>query len=377
MQIVCFSDITWNFLWQRQQQMVSRFPSDWKVLYVEPSFWLSIAWSIIARTPFRRSRMVRENVEVVSVPTIPLADRIGFGRRGNDRIITRGMKKILRDRGIREPVLLFYKPRYSCVIGSLGESLVCYDITDDVREFDATGPWLEEYIGVLEARSDVMFTPSESILERFRGRKEIFLVGNGVDAAHFGKASQEGTEVAAEVRGIARPVIGYVGAMGEWFDFDLLEKILRRFPDASVVLIGWAPPRQRRRLRQMRSGNLHVLGRKDYRELPGYVKAFDVCIIPFLVNRLTRSVNPNKFYEYMASGKPTVTTELPELGRFGGICRVAKSHEEFLGHVESAAGQGHDAAAGQDVARQNDWEGKAAEMAGLIRRFCGGRANEI
>lgn len=355
--------------------MVSRFPRDWEVLYVEPSFWLSIAWGLINRTPFRRNYRAQENVEVISIPTIPFADRFGPARRSNDRIIVSRMKKVLEKRNIREPVLLFYKPRYSCVVGNLGESAVCYDITDDIREFDASGRWLEEYIRVLETRSDVVFTSSGRIFKRLQdsGRKNIFFIGNGVESSHFERSSQDGTEIAPEMRDIPGPVIGYVGAIGEWFDFDLLQKILREFPGASVVLIGWAFPRQKRLLRQLRFKNLHVLGMRQYSQLPSYIKAFDVCVIPFLVNRLTQSVNPNKFYEYLASGRPVVTTDLPELGKFGGVCRVAKNHEEFLGHIRAAAKEDYRQDAALDVARQNDWSGKASQMVGLIRRFCAGR----
>lgn len=372
MHIVCFSDITWNFLWQRQQQMVSRFPRDWKVLYVEPSFWLSLAWSLFNRMPFRRNYMAQQNVEVVSVMTIPFGDRFGLGRRGNDRIIVGRMKKLLRERGIDRPVLLFYKPRYSCVIGRLGESAVCYDITDDVREFDSSRRWLEEYIASLEQGSDLVFTSSERIFRRLQdgGKKNAFLIGNGVEASHFEKASQEATPVAEEVRDLPSPVIGYVGAIGEWFDFELLQKILQRLPGASVVLVGWAPPRQKGLLRKMRSENLHFLGAKKYQELPGYIKAFDVCIIPFLLNSLTQSVNPNKFYEYLASGKPVVTTALPEIEKFGGACMIAGSHEEFIEHLRSASEEKHDPGPGLEVARGNDWSGKAALMVEKIGRFC-------
>lgn len=370
--IVCFSDITWNFLWQRQQQMISRFPKDWKVLYVEPSFWLSFAWSVINRMPFRRNYMAQENVEVISVRTIPFGDRFSFSRRCNDRIITSQMKKILEQRNFDRPVLLFYKPRYSCVVGNMDESAVCYDITDDVREFEASSKWLEEYISMLEEKSDIIFTPSERILRRLqeKDKKNVFLIGNGVEASHFEKASQDETKVAGEMRRIQSPVIGYVGAIGEWFDFELLQKILQRFPDASVVLIGWVFSGQKRALRQLRAKNLYVLGTRPYGELPSYVRAFDVCIIPFLQSRLTQSVNPNKFYEYLASGKPIVTAALPELEKFSSVCRIAKSHEEFLEHIKAACKEDYNPGVALTTARQNDWNDKAAQMAEMIRGLC-------
>lgn len=351
--------------------MISRFPKDWKITYVEPSFWLALAWSLFNKLPFKRNQTVQENIEVVSVVTIPFGDKFGFSRKCNDHIITNKMKKILKKKNVKRPILLFYKPRYSCVIGNLDESAICYDITDDIREFDASSKWLDGYIERLEKKSDMIFTSSEKILKRFQdaGRKNIFFIGNGVDVSHFEKASQNDTIPAKEVSNIRHPVIGYVGAVGEWFDFELLQKILREFPDCSVVLIGWAFSKQRNLLKQIKSKNLHFLGVKKYDELPKYIKAFDVCIIPFLSNRLTQSVNPNKFYEYLASGKPIVTTTLPELEKFRHVCNIAENHKEFIEYTRNAIKKDHDPTIALDIAKQNDWKDKAVKMAELIDRL--------
>lgn len=350
--------------------MITRFPKDWNILYVEPSFWLAAAWSIANRLPFRRRYMAQENIEVVSVFTIPFADKLELGRKCNDKIIVGAVKKILKKKEIDKPVLLFYKPRYSCVIEEVEKSAVCYDITDDIMEFDASGKWLAKYTKTLESKSDVMFTPSENILKRLNkdGRKNVFLVGNGVEASHFAKSSQPGTTIAHDIRNIKAPIIGYVGAIGEWFDFELLQKILDKFPNYSIVLVGWAPPKQKRILNDM-SGNLHFLGPKKYETLPSYIKAFDVCVIPFRLNKLTQSVNPNKFYEYLAAGKPIVTIALPELAKFSNICRMARNHEEFLEHIKAVA-DGHISKTAAEIAAQNDWSLKAAQMVSLIRKFC-------
>ena len=351
--------------------MISRFPKDWKITYVEPSFWLALAWSLFNKLPFKRNQTVQKNIEVISVVTIPFGDRFGFSRKCNDHIITNKMKKILKKKNVKRAILLFYKPRYSCVIGSLDESAICYDITDDIREFDASSKWLEGHIERLEKKSDMIFTSSEKILKRFQdaGRKNIFFIGNGVDVSHFEKVSRNDTITAKEVSNIRHPVIGYVGAVGEWFDFELLQKILREFPDCSVVLIGWAFSKQRNLLKQIKSKNLHFLGVKKYDELPRYIKAFDVCIIPFLSNRLTQSVNPNKFYEYLASGKPIVTTTLPELEKFRHVCNIAENHIEFIEYTRNAIKKDHDPAVALDIAKQNDWKDKAIKMTELIDRL--------
>jgi len=112
------------------------------------------------------------------------------------------------------------------------------------------------------------------------------------------------------------------------------------------------------------------LGIKKYQELPKYIKAFDVCIIPFLVNNLTQSVNPNKFYEYLASGKPIVTSSIPELEKFKNVAHIAKNHEEFLQLIETASKEKRSIENALQVAKENDWSDKAGKMVGLIRKFC-------
>lgn len=360
-------------MWQRQQQMITRFPKNWKILYVEPSFWLAIAWSIINKTPFRNlTYKPRENISVISIPTIPFGDKFQTLRSLNDKIITNKMKKILKHYKIENPALMFYKPRFSCVVGNLNESSICYDITDDIREFDASPKWLDEHIKVLESKSDLIFTSSEKIYKKFQDIKKenVFLIGNGVDCKHFEKSFSNDTKIAEDIQNIPSPIIGYVGAIGEWFDFELLQKILKKYPKSSIVLVGWVFGKQKKILKQLKFKNLYVLGIKKYQELPKYIKAFDVCIIPFLVNNLTQSVNPNKFYEYLASGKPIVTSSIPELEKFKNVAHIAKNHEEFLQLIETASKEKYNIENALQVAKENDWSDKADKMVGLIRKFC-------
>ena len=117
MNVICFSDITWNFLWQRQQQMISRFPKDWEIHFVEPSFWLSVIWGIIRRDFFRFiPHKVEDNLQVTSIVTIPFGDKFESIRKLNDSLIKKGVKRLAAKHKMKNPVLLFYKPRYSCVL---------------------------------------------------------------------------------------------------------------------------------------------------------------------------------------------------------------------------------------------------------------------
>jgi len=295
MDVICFSDITWNFMWQRQQQLLSRFPNNCKILFVEPSFWLSIAWGIIKNNPFRFfPHKVCSNIQVISIPTIPFGDKFKTTRKINDHLLIKGVRHFLKKFDIKNPVLLFYKPRFSCVVGKTDESLVCYDVIDDTIQLESSPSWLAKRIEFLELNSDLIITSSENLYKKIsdKRKKDVFLIGNGVETSHFKKSSSDTTSIPDEIKQIRSPIIGYIGALGEWFDFELLEKILQKFPKFSIVLIGWVFKNQKKILGQLKNQykNLHVLGLKPYQILPNYIKAFDVCIIPFRIYELTKSV---------------------------------------------------------------------------------------
>ena len=389
MDVICFSDITWNFLWQRQQHIITRLPDDWNIVFVEPSLWLSLAWKLIRGEGGEGKgssgggsgrafgpRRARDNILVASVATIPGGDRFGPTRRINDRLIRWGIGRLARKSGMKDPVLLFYKPRYSCAAEGFADPVVCYDITDDTMALGASPGWLEERVRLLEEKADLLTTSSETIFGRIsrggegRTGRKIFHVGNGVDPAHFVGGGKGGGGGDGRRSG---SVIGYTGAIGEWFDFELLERMLAEFPDAQTVLVGWVFRDQRRALGRLESryGNLRVTGPKRYGELPGIVGGFDVCVIPFRIYRLTESVNPVKVYEYFAAGRPVVTTALPELKKYSDALYYSEGRDQFLENVRTALTVPYDPQRPLQIARDNDWDSKAAEMARLITRQCG------
>jgi glycosyltransferase involved in cell wall biosynthesis len=136
-------------------------------------------------------------------------------------------------------------------------------------------------------------------------------------------------------------VVGYAGAIADWFDFDLLEALARARPQYSFVVVG-AFERQRHvsgpaveRLRQF--SNIHLLGHKPFAEVPSFLAGFDVCTIPFVVNRVTEATNPVKMYEYLAAGKPTVSTPLAEVSALGPpYAYIGATASEFAGQIDRA-----------------------------------------
>ncbi len=197
------------------------------------------------------------------------------------------------------------------------------------------------------------------------------LVTNGVDVAHF-SGSPENPAPPGAMRQPVRPgvpVIGYFGALASWFDFDLVRKLAGE-REWQVVLIGHNYDNTMKKYRFDKLANLTVLKPVPYARLPEYAKWFDVAIIPFKLNEITRSTSPIKLFEYMALGKPIVTTDLPECRKYDAVL-VGKDHDDFIRKVEQALplkGDERYKARLKQTAVQNSWERKAQKIAELIHR---------
>ncbi len=142
--IVCFSDIAWNFMQQRHQHILTRLPKNWKIIFVQPS----LIGAILQRRKklsleFNRSASVNKNIHIVSMPIVHKTDSNIIVRRINDAVIILWTKLMLCRYNLKQPIILFYEPRFSPVIGRLGESLVWYELIDDRLGF-LRGTYMDE-----------------------------------------------------------------------------------------------------------------------------------------------------------------------------------------------------------------------------------------
>jgi glycosyltransferase involved in cell wall biosynthesis len=210
------------------------------------------------------------------------------------------------------------------------------------------------------------------------------LVTNGVDYAHF-SVSRDPTAVPAPLRGAVaagRPIIGYMGALASWFDYELVARIARERPGYTVVLIGFDYDGTLASHRLGELPNLIFTGPVPYRQLPEYACWFDVATIPFLLNDITAATSPVKLFEYMALGRPIVTTALPECRKYRSVL-VAEDHDAFLAKLDQALDLREDAvylAQLRQEALANTWDAKAEQIAELIRQYqvptAGGARNQ-
>ncbi len=154
----------------------------------------------------------------------------------------------------------------------------------------------------------------------------------GVDVDHFARAGDSGGSVPSEIRAIRRPILGYWGAVDHRIDFELLAYAAAARPDWSFVLLGPLVALQRETIDHfLRLPNVYWLGPKLYRDIPEYARAFDVCLLPFKVSDEGRYLNPTKTLEYLATGKPVLSTRIPDVERFyADTVEITGTREEFV-----------------------------------------------
>jgi glycosyltransferase involved in cell wall biosynthesis len=198
----------------------------------------------------------------------------------------------------------------------------------------------------------------------------VVLVSNGVDVEHFARA--RGTSPPAEINSVVargRPIVGYHGAFAKWFDYDLVRVLCEARPQYEVVLLGVDIDGSLAASGIAKLKNLTAAGPVPYSELPKYSAWFDVAMVPFKVNAITESTSPIKLFEYMALGKPAVSTDLRECRQYRSVL-IAHTSDAFVGQVDRALGLKSDSkhlALLREDARHNTWQSKSRAIAHLLR----------
>jgi glycosyltransferase involved in cell wall biosynthesis len=240
-----------------------------------------------------------------------------------------------RKLGFREFQLWTFLPNAVEYLGKFGESLVVYYCTDSWAHFSCLdGRKMNILEQKLMHRADLCLATSRLLMETKRGlNPRTYLSPHGVDHAHFARALAPDTTVPADVARLPHPIVGFFGLIDERMDLDLVAFVARAHPEWSIVLIGKVIV-ETKTLEQL--PNVLLLGRRAYDDLPGYCKAFDVGIIPYAVNELTRNINPIKLREYLSAGLPVVSTELPEVKFYRDLASIVQGPTDFLAALEEA-----------------------------------------
>lgn len=246
------------------------------------------------------------------------------------------VEELIRQRKIESAVLWFYTPMAVPLGTGIDASLVVYDCMDQLASFLGAPPELLEREKRLFSMADVVFAGGQSLYEsKLTQHPSVFLFPSSVDDVHFGKARQR-LEDPTDQAGIGSPRLGFFGVIDERIDLRLLATLARERPNYQIMMIGPVVKIDHEDL--PRAPNLHYLGMKSYSELPSYISGWQVAIMPFALNAATRYISPTKTLEYLAAGKPIVSTAVRDVVNpygHGGSVRIA-DQTTFATEVDAA-----------------------------------------
>lgn len=337
--LVCLSHLRWDFVYQRPQHLLTRCAQKRRVFFIEePIFEAGDDWWLeVGR---------RECGVWVVVPHLP------SGLKGE---MMAAMQQSLVDDlfaeyAIANPILWYYTPMALSFTSHLQATAVVYDCMDELSAFKGAPPALREFEDQLFQRADLVFTGGQSLYEaKQHQHPNVYAFPSSIEAEHFVQARAIAADPADQID-IPHPRLGFYGVVDERMNLDLLDGMAQARPDWHLVIIGPIVKIDPESL--PRHPNIHYLGGKSYQELPHYLAGWDVAILPFALNESTRFISPTKTPEYLAAGKPVVSTSIRDVVRPYGeqkLVHIADTVSEFITATEAAM---------QQEQQDTEWRGR-------------------
>ena len=323
--LICLSHLRWDFVYQRPQHLLSRCAKDRRVFFFEEP--------VYGQGPLRLDVSKREENLYVVVPHLPegLLSEVAV-----EAIQQAMVDRLIGEHAITDYVLWYYTPMAVGWTRHLNPAAVVYDCMDELSAFKFAPRSLREREEALLRRADVVFTGGQSLYEAKRDKHpNIHACPSSIDHAHFAQA-REAVAEPADQASIPHPRMGFFGVVDERFDVALLEGVADARPDWHFVIIGPIVKISEDAL--PKRANIHYLGGKSYKELPAYLSGWDVAALFFARNEHTRFISPTKTPEYLAAGKPVVSTSIRDVVRpYGqeGLVHIADTAEEFVARKSS------------------------------------------
>jgi glycosyltransferase involved in cell wall biosynthesis len=384
--IIAIPDTPWDrIVWTNRQHVMRRLPAldpGIRVLYVAPPRVFTRRLRILsAGSPAQPSlwtTAVAERVWVVQ-PFLPLPRRwlaqIAPGRA--ERLMVAVARRAARRLGFERPCVWSYTPIYEELAGAFGEACLVYDVVNDYAAMPyyrrAVGPHVADLDRRLTERADIVFVVNDGLFEqRSEWNSACRNVGNAGDVRSFGRARELLGEP-KDMRELSRPRVGFHGTLtGEKLDLPVLAGLVERRPDWTFVLVG---PEKDPAVRAMlgRHEHVHFLGLRGAAELPAYLAAFDLLLIPY--RRAPFVGLPLKVYEGLAAGLPVVATGVPELEGEPGITVVGSDAGE-LDVAISAILSSSPSPVPLEALEPHSWEAKALRQGDLVRELLASRRTE-
>ncbi|MBN1400810.1 MAG: glycosyltransferase [Anaerolineae bacterium] len=392
--ILCFAPDPWDDIWRNRHQIMSLLSRQNRVLYVEPRPYLrpvmrrAAAHEIGLREMWGpRLSEVNPGLHVFHPPLYaPLSGRAPL-RQVLDAIRDASLRRAMRRVGVARPILWLFRPDQADVPGRYGESLTIYHVVDEYAGYadvDAEqAASIRQRERNLITQADLVLVTSQALLEDRGGlNPHTYWVPNAVNYDAFAQA-RDRREEPAELAGMPHPRLGYVGAINDKIDTGLLLHLAQSLPEAILILVGPVRPTSN----EMRAGvkalraqsNVRLIGQVSVEQVPGFVAACDLGLLPYRRNAWTRHIHPLKLYEYLACGLPVVATDIPSVHEEGDLIDIADDAESFVALVSMALARDSEAVRieRQRRASHNTWMHRVERISELIDivRAAQGRAS--
>jgi len=323
--VLCFCHLRWDFVYQRPQHLMSRCRENARVFFFEEPLESE-------RHQAELRLQLRDDGITVLTPILPKS-LDNKGRIDAQRELLDGF---LEAYDIRDFIAWYYTPMALQFSGHLEPKVVVYDCMDELSAFDGAPTELPKYERMLFDHADVVFAGGRTLYNaKLHQHENVHLFPSSVDRDHFAVARRPQRDP-ADQHAIPHPRIGFFGVLDERLDRNLLREAAELRPDWHFVLLG--PVVKIREEDLPRAQNIHYLGQKRYDQLPVYLANWDVAMLPFAINQSTQFISPTKTLEYLAAGKPVVSTPIRDVVEpYGnlGLVSIASNAQEFCAAIES------------------------------------------
>ena len=355
--LIVFSHLRWNFVYQRPQHLLSRLAERWRVIFIEEPMPGAAEDRVEHIRAARGVEVWRPHVR---------GSEAGF-HPAHKPVLQRLVAQCIAKQGITDYWIWFYTPMALPMADKLEPEGTIYDCMDELSAFRGAPPeLLDQEIALLRV-ADVVFTGGRSLYNAKRHRHpNIHCFPSSVDALHF-RAGRGDHPLQKDIAG---PRLGYCGVIDERIDLDLIAGIADARPEWQVVMVG--PTVKIDPAARPQRPNIHWLGQQNYQDLPAFIDGWDVCLLPFALNESTRFISPTKTLEYMACGKPSVSTAIRDVVEpYGHVVPIRGDAAGFVAACEEILArtpeqhQEH-ARALADVISRTSWDATATAMAELI-----------
>ena len=348
--MVVLCHLRWQFVYQRPQHIISRLSSTMKILFIEE--------------PLPQHTDKSGNLIVVNEMLHVLQPNVK-----NIESIAEILPEFIKNKTV--PVGWFYSASFSPLLEQLNFETIVYDCMDELSLFKGAPEQLINQEKYLMAHADVIFTGGKSLYEsKKQFHDNVHCFPSSVDQPHFAQALN-GILIPDDVVNLQSPIVGYYGLIDERIDLELLHQAAIKLPNVSFVMIG--PLAKIEESDLPKEPNIHYLGMKSYDELPHYLKAFDIAMMPFALNDATKYISPTKTLEYMAAGKPIISTKIKDVVRdYSRSVTLIETADEFCEAITFLFDKNDRQSLELEyfkILKKTSWDATANKMKSIIKSF--------